>query len=77
MSQFVAPDRRRQLDDTQWLEAMGLDPFWIANPVANNQVAQVSGSAALEANPATPVGGAAARQSWGKRNTAFAALSPA
>ena len=58
MSQFVAPDRRRQLDDTQWLEAMGLDPFWIANPVTNNQVAQVSGSAALVANPVTPVGGA-------------------
>ncbi len=24
--------RRRQLNDTQWLEAMGIDPFWIESP---------------------------------------------
>jgi DNA polymerase len=28
----TAKDRRRQLDDRQWLEAMGVDPFWIERP---------------------------------------------
>ena len=31
------PERRRVLNDAQWLQAMGIDPFWIespANPVA-------------------------------------------
>lgn len=27
-------DRRRTLNDTQWLEAMGIDPFWIETPQA-------------------------------------------
>lgn len=25
-------DRRRQLNDAQWLQAMGIDPFWIEGP---------------------------------------------
>ncbi len=26
------PQRRRQLNDAQWLQAMGIDPFWIESP---------------------------------------------
>ena len=62
MSQIVAPDRRRQLDDTQWLEAMGLDPFWIAsgtNASSNNAqtTPQVGQSVAVG-------GGAPETRSW-------------
>ncbi len=28
----VDPQRRRQLSDAQWLQAMGIDPFWIESP---------------------------------------------
>ena len=28
-------NRRRELSDTQWLEAMGIDPFWIETPAAS------------------------------------------
>ena len=32
MSQAPNAQRRRQLNDAQWLQAMGIDPFWIETP---------------------------------------------
>jgi hypothetical protein len=34
MSGAPVTDRRRQLNDAQWLQAMGIDPFWIESPGA-------------------------------------------
>ena len=45
------PERRRVLNDAQWLQAMGIDPFWIESPA--NPVAAVS-AAAHDARTAAP-----------------------
>lgn len=69
MSQIVAPDRRRKLDDTQWLEAMGLDPFWIASaPNATSNNAQTTPQLA---QPASVEGGAPETRSWAALETAI------
>ena len=69
MSQIVAPDRRRQLDDTQWLEAMGLDPFWIASgPNATSNNAQTTPQVA---QPAAVEGDAPVTRGWAALETAI------
>lgn len=39
MSHEPVTDRRRQLNDAQWLEAMGIDPFWIETPATPERTA--------------------------------------
>lgn len=44
------PQRRRKLNDTQWLQAMGIDPFWIEGP-ADARFAPATGQAPSVATP--------------------------
>jgi uracil-DNA glycosylase family 4 len=50
------PERRRVLNDAQWLQAMGIDPFWIespANPVAAASAAAHDARIAAPTEPST------------------------
>ena len=42
MSPTSVSERRRTLNDAQWLEAMGIDPFWIEAPVVEPEAAPLA-----------------------------------
>ncbi len=64
MSGVPVTDRRRQLNDTQWLQAMGIDPFWIESPgaqrdtpAATKSLTKASAVVAASRDAAKPVSG--------------------